>query len=374
MMSRMEPEATTQTDSTSAPPVRLLILTLLNDRSETAIWRQLAADGFVITHAGAAGAPEQHSLQEAGIETHDLVVKHRLDIRGIKRVRALVRRSNPHLIYAPRNACLSAALWAEKRIPIVGYRGTTGHLSRLDPASWMTYLHPRLAHIICVSEAVRTYLLRMGVAPERLTTIYKGHDLDWYPQEQRMQRKTVGIPEDAFVVGFTGSIRPVKGVDVAIRAFARLPEAMNAHLVLVGELRENHLPSLVTTLGLEGRVHFLGHRKDAVHIMPTFDVFLMPSLEREGLPRAVVEAMAQSIPVIVSSVGGLPELVEHEKSGLVIPPGKPDDLASAICALYERPDKGAELGRQARDRIADVFSVRRTIAQMKSLFENLANK
>ncbi|MDA1044836.1 MAG: glycosyltransferase, partial [Verrucomicrobia bacterium] len=158
--------------------------------------------------------------------------------------------------------------------------------------------------------------------------------------------------------------------DVFIKAMLKTPD--DTHALIIGELRETHLLKLVEDLGLTQRVTFLGFRKDAVRLMKLVDAFVMPSLEREGLPRAVIEAMAQERPVVVSNVGGLPELVIDGVSGFVVPPHHPDALAERLCWIRANREASRSMGAKARQRIQSDFNVDSTIDQMLALFRNLA--
>ncbi|MDE0838836.1 MAG: glycosyltransferase, partial [Kiritimatiellae bacterium] len=317
-------------------------------------------------------APEREALEAAGVTFAPIRIRHLLDLAAVITLRRLIRGDLPDIIYAPRNGSLSVTLMATRQCPVVGYRGTIGHLSHWDPAAWLTYFHPRLAHIISVSEAVRTYLLKMNVRADRATTIYKGHDVRWYDVPPTDGRAELGIPEDVFCVGFTGAVRPVKGINVLIEAMAMLPD--NIHACIVGEVRQPELLERVSELGLNHRMHFIVHRKDAAHLIKNTDICVMPSLEREGLPRAIIEAMAQARPVVVTAVGGLPELVPDGRCGYVVPPSDAAALADRIHALASSPEDVSRFGAAAREHIQTHFNIEDTITQMLVLFERFRMK
>ena len=320
-------------------------------------------------------APYQQALHEAGVRVTHMNVKHRLDFISAALVRQRIKEGRVNVIYAPRNSTLAVSLMAAKGLDVrvAGYRGTTGHLNRWDPASWFTYLNPRVSRIICVSNAVRNYLLSFGLPESRLVTIYKGHNPEWYEAEQP-SLDDLGIPPDAFVVGFTGNIRPVKGIDILIQAVSHIPRDRNVHFLLVGEVRDRRVKALSRDPELNKVLHFTGFRKDATALMRACQAYVMPSIEREGLPRGVVEAMCQSIPPIVTNVGGMPELVEDAVSGLVVPPRKPGALAVAILSLKHDEEFRASLGTAARSRIENHFHIDQTITQMSDLFRELAEE
>lgn len=354
--------------------MHLLAVTATNDRSEVELYRALVRRGHRVDLICAPRWNGEAPLAEGGVNVLKLNVRHRLDFAAVRRLRAVLRERRPDIIYAPRNSTLAAALLATHRrsCPVVGYRGTTGHLSRLDPASWLTYFHPRLKGIVCVSDAVHRYLSAHRIPEQRLRTIYKGHRVEWYDFAQPANLSEPGIPAGAFVIGFTGNIRPVKGIDVLLHALATLPADLNVHALLIGEVRDSRITAMAADPALAGRAHFLGYRTDAPVLAGACDAFVMPSVEREGLPRAVIEAMAQRVPVIVSDVGGMPELVEDGISGLVVPPRDVAALASAIQVLASDRNRCRALGAAARRRIESAFSIDTTIDRFEAWFTRLA--
>lgn len=353
--------------------MRTLVITSFNDKSEIALYQGLHRAGIDIEVICAPQAPEQDTLREAGIPVSRMTLRHRLDLGAVVRLRKRLRERRYDIIHAPRNSGLSVSLLASAGLGTrhIAYRGTIGHLSRWDPASWLTYLNPRVDHIICVSEAVRRYLLSLGLPPARLTTIYKGHDVKWYSGLEAPPLSSLGVPADAFVIGFAGNMRPVKGVDVLIRAASLLGESSPVHVLLIGQVRDRALQRLATGSRASPRLHFTGFRRDAAGLIGRCHAFVMPSLRREGLPRAVIEAMAQGLPCVVSDVGGMPELVHDRSCGLVVPPGDPQALAEAIRWLHSRPQQCTALGRRARERIRTHFNIQFTIENTLRLYREI---
>jgi glycosyltransferase involved in cell wall biosynthesis len=345
------------------------------DRSERALFTGLRETGLDLEIAGDLAAAGQAEMRAAGIPVYPLRIDHRLDLRAVRRLRAKLRSNAFDIVHATTNRGLSVALLASRGLNgrVMAYRGTMGHLSRWDPASWLTYLHPRLARIVCVSDAVRGYLLSMGLPASRLVTIHKGHDVSWYASGSHPSLIPFGVPPDAFVACFSGNMRPVKGVDVLLRAAARLPADRNVHFLLLGEVRDRRLRPLAAGLRVRDRVHWAGYRDDGPALAGSAHAFVMPSVAREGLPRAVIEAMAQGVPAIVSRVGGLPELVVDGECGLIVPPRDPDALARAVLRLADDRPLARRMGERARERIRVRFGIRETIERTLALYRELAS-
>ena len=120
------------------------------------------------------------------------------------------------------------------------------------------------------------------------------------------------------------------------------------------------------------RIHCVGHRRDAPALAAASDVFVLPSLRREGLARSLIEAMAYARPVIVTDCGGSPELVVDGVSGIVVPVRDPDAIAAAIRKLIADPGLRRRLGEAARERIRTQFRIEDTIEQTLAMYRGLA--
>jgi glycosyltransferase involved in cell wall biosynthesis len=247
-----------------------------------------------------------------------------------------------------------------------------GHLHRWDPSSYLSYLHPRLTCIICASDAVRNSLVELRVPRDRLRTIYKGHDPAWYQPARREALIELGVPGDAFVVGCAARIRPLKGIPVLIEALRRM-RAPEAHLLLVGENDDPQVRDMAQAPELNARIHLVGRRDNAASLMGACDVFVMPSLRREGMPRAIIEAMSQGVPAVVSNIGGMPELVIDGECGRVVPVSDSTALADALNEIRLNPEHRASMGRRARERIQTAFSVQHTVEQTAALYRELVD-
>ncbi len=354
--------------------MRVLIVTNFIDRSERAVYQALPGAGHAAEVICTAQARGQKELAAAGVDVTNLTVRHRLDLPAMRQVRSRIRAFEPEVIYAPGNKTLSVTLMAARGTGarVIGYRGTIGHLSHWDPASWLTYLNSRLSRIVCVSEAVRRYLLSLNIPTERAVTIYKGHDPAWYQAFEKPDLASFGIPADAFVVGFTGSMRPVKGVDVLLDALHRVPADLPVHLLLVGEVRDKRIADMADDPAIRDRVHLTGFRTDAPALAGACSAFAMPTVEREGLPRSVIEAMCQRVAPSVTDVGGMTELVESGTSGTVVPPRNARALAAAIEQLARDPQLCRSMGEGAARRIATDFHIDTTVRRMHELFTDAA--
>ncbi len=355
--------------------MRILVVCKALDRPESFILKGLRDLGESVIVLASEENSHSAMLLEAGVDVQPFKLSSRVDISGTLRLRRFVRDWKPDVLYALSNAGLSAANIGllGTGIPVVTYRGTVGHLSWWDPSSWLTFLNPRIARIVCVSQAVERHLHDLGLPKERAVTIYKGHDVSWYSAPPSCARRDLGVPESAFVVGCTAIIRAVKGVDVLIAACASLlSEIPSLHLLLIGSVKDPVVDSLISSFPEPDRIHVTGFRDDAARLATLCDVSVMPSKSREGFPKSVVEAMSQGVPVIVTAVGGMPELVGDGEAGLMVPPSDTEALAAAIRELASSEDKRRALGALGKHRIETVFNIQASVRKMQALFSELA--
>lgn len=362
--------------------IRVLCLTDACDRPESELFIGLHRAGIIVDVLCNPKGKHYKRLEEAGLNVVPMRLSGRFDREGTRLIREQLQRNQYQIIHAYNPRALACGLRASKgfdSVSVVAYRGVSGNISFLNPESWITFLHPRLDCIVAVCDAVKEYLasvhfLWLRIPETKLTRIYKGHDLAWY-DEPPAELSDLGIPEDAFVVCATGRDRPRKGFDVLLKAAAACPADANIHFLLVGDMdRNDSLRKLAEATGFPERIHFTGYRSDAPRLAAASNVFVLPSTEREGLPRAVIEAMAYGVPSVVSDVGGMPELVAHGETGYVVRRSDSDALAGAILGFYRDQEAARTMGQRARERIETSFHTSQTVEQTIRLYERLSGR
>jgi glycosyltransferase involved in cell wall biosynthesis len=353
----------------------LRVLSIANqfDRCEAALLVALRDRGVRIVAMCDPDAVTTRELVRSDVPVLPLNPRARLDLTAVRAVRREMESLTPHIVHAFSNRTLTAAILAgaAKRSSLVAYRGTMGHLSRFDPASWTSYLYPRLKRIICVSHAVEDYLA--GFLPrDRLRTIYKGHRAEWYTRERPRDLAEFGVPPGAFVVCCVANVRPVKGIRYLLSALQYLPEEAGVHVLLVGKVEEQAVAKMLPDDRLGRRVHLAGFQANVAGILRSAHVFVMPSIAREGLPKALLEANAVGLPGIVTRVGGMPEVVIDGETGLVVDPCNSRALAEAILRFRLEPNLSDQLGRAAAERVRTKFTLEQTIDETFKLYQETA--
>jgi glycosyltransferase involved in cell wall biosynthesis len=215
-----------------------------------------------------------------------------------------------------------------------------------------------------------------GVSPEKVVTIYNGVDAENFSTSGTRTTGQVlqpfGIPTDVPLVGSVGRFRPQKGYADLLVAMKQVKEnAPTARLLLVGDAElQADLEAKAMSLGLDEVVTFAGVRTDVPEILTALDVFVLASLW-EGMPNAILEAMAAGLPVVATAVGGTPEVVVDGVTGLLVPPRDPTALAQAITRLLDDPDLRQRMGRAGRERVLQHFSVEQMVKRTQTLYEQL---
>lgn len=361
--------------------MNLLLITTTTDLPEAHLIASLSADhNHRVLLLGNPKPAHAAILTAAGVTIQPLALPSRFSFSAIKQIRAAALAHHPAIAHYFSNRALSNGLLALRGLPIrhVAYRGAIGNVSRWDPLSWATYLNPRLDRIICVSRAVEDYLASVGIARSKLRTIYKGHHLAWYdsprPEPSATFTQRLAAHPNATVIGCTANMRPIKGVDVLLTALRQIPRTIPLHLVLIGELRDKRLPALIEATNAVHPVTVVGYQEDPIPYLHHCNLFVMPSRGREGLPKAVIEAMTQRVVPIVTRVGGMPELVQDSECGLVVEPNSAERLASAITTLATDKARVRTWGERARERIGESFRLEVTVRETMKVYEEALGK
>jgi len=353
--------------------MKALYLQHLIDVPEAYIIKGLAEKGVEISMYCNPKSGNTSIFSSAVKKQVSLAVKHKLDIGGILSVRKELKQNEHDIVYAATSKHLSivniATTGLSKKPKIVGYRGALSNVNRFDIPSWLSYFHPRVSRIHCVSEAVKDALIAGGINAEKLVTIYKGHDVAWYEKKRAIEN----IPPNHFIISCVANNRPSKGLPVLLEAM-KLLQNESIFLLVIGDMRGGETEAKARELGIEDKVRFLGFQPNASEIVGTTNLYAMPTIKSEGLPKAVIEAMAQAVTPVVTNVGGAPELVRNGVDGLVVPPRDVKALAEAIKKIYDDQSLCQQFGSSAKKRIEKDFSVEQSVSEIYSLYESLLKR
>ena len=227
----------------------------------------------------------------------------------------------------------------------------------------------RIDCVVAISRSIKSRLMQGGVPDALIRIVYEGIDLSQYPdrKEQDAPLRTGPIK-----IGTVSHLSQEKGLEHLIEAASLIPDVKRrVQFIIVGDGNcRTELQELVRKKGLDSCFQFLGFRTDSQSLLKDFDLFVLPSLS-EGLSSAIMEAMASSLPVIGSEVGGIPELVRNGYNGLLVPPADPQKLAQAIEHLVENPTLLKQMGARGRKRVEEEFTLDRKILETEKLCHTL---
>lgn len=342
--------------------MRVLFVHPAPDRTEVALAQGLLERGIDVTVFARRRVSPDCSL--LGGRLRYFPIRALWDLSAIRFLRRTVKHGAFNIAHVFTGKACSPTLIAvrgQNKPRVFWSRGAILRPSRFDPRDRLRYFNG-VDCIIACSKAVRQSLISCGVPSSRTVTIYNGHDPGWYMGPMIDLRKRFGVPLDVFVVGAVANARKAKGLEHLVRAASLLGnETTRMAIIIVG--RDKGLCLSKEIRRFQGRspsekckIYLAGYIPDAFRVMKSFDCLVCPSLS-EGFGTAAIEAMSQALPVIATRVGGLPEVVEHERSGLLIPPASAPAIAVAVRRLAADPGARQTLGRAGRQRIVEKLAI-----------------
>jgi len=316
-------------------------------------------------------------LRERGIEPVHVPVSSLVAPDGHQRVRGHLRSVGPDVLHTHLGTSdfLGGLAARSLRLPAV----STVHVMewprdrRNDvKVKLISAVRRRcMARVIAVSEPAGRWLLEHRWAHRgQLVTVHNGVAGVPRPGAGRAVRRELGIPDDALVVTMLAVLRHPKGHDVAIPAVARLRARFpGVHLLIVGDGEARG--SLEALAADGGGVTLAGHRDDVMEVLDASDVLLHPS-RIDAFPGALLEAMAARVPVVATAVGGIPDILQHDVTGVLVPPPpEPDALAAALAPLLADAELRSALGERGRLRFEREFSAEQWVANMRAVYEDV---
>jgi glycosyltransferase involved in cell wall biosynthesis len=220
----------------------------------------------------------------------------------------------------------------------------------------------KFARVVAVSDEVRVRLLKAGVREEKVDLVRNGIDLRPFDNVVPSLRE-VSASDGPLIVGLIGRLSWEKGIDIFLRAVARVVvEFPSAKFVVVGEgPDQDKLELLIDELGVRENISMLGRREDMPSIYASLDV-MVSSSRQEGLPMAILEGMASGLPLVATAVGEVPTVVKDGRTGVLVPPEDAGSLAAAIVDLLRDSAKRLRLGEAAKQLIKEEYSAERMTA------------
>jgi len=291
------------------------------------------------------------TARSSGVRVHVLREQGLADRAVLKDLAALVSRENPDVIqtHAVKSHFLARLAGLPKRAPWVAFHhGYTWPTLRARAYNQLDRWSLRAAvKVLTVSIPFREELASKGVRQNRIEIVHNAIRPDWGATKPAGDlRATLNIAPDRHVILIVGRLSREKDHLTLLRALERMRSKLDPHLLIVGEGPERaRIEREIQQLGLSGQVTLTGHQRSAEPYYGIANLVVLSSLS-EGSPNVLLEAMAAGVPVVATQVGGIPEIVKHEESALLVPPGDIGAMAAAMSKLLTDPS----LGRQFVDR------------------------
>lgn len=340
--------------------------------------RELRQKGYRFQFVVQPDSPLHEKASAAGLPVIPLKMRSELDIAAGLRLSQAMKRARCLLVHFHDAHSAAVGLAADflTKVPVrvisrrVDFSLGKNYFSRLKYTK-------NIDSIVAVSEGVKKVLIEGSIDPSIIEVVPDGIDFSAFEEKVSSDhlRRELSFGPDDYLVGIVAHLADHKGHKYLIQATRILKErAPKIKVVIVGEgpLRME-LDKQVRETQVEDMVFFLGFREDIPQILASLDSFALSSY-LEGMGSSILDAMASRLPVVATQVGGIPEVVINEETGLLVPPRKPAALAKAILRLYEDRDLASRLGQRGYEMVHQKFSAGAMAKKVIDLYERLAQE
>jgi glycosyltransferase involved in cell wall biosynthesis len=315
--------------------------------------------------------------EEAGLEVWRLPFRRPIDPGLTWQIHRLLTRERVELV----NTHSSVDSWVVSpaartaQVPVVRTRHLSVPLKR-DPFSRLVY-RTLCDKIVTTGEAIRRlFLEELRLDSSKVISIPTGVDLselDPHTVDGQQVRQEIGVEATTPLIGIVAVLRSWKGHRFFLEAVPLiLRRVPSARFLIVGDgPQEENIQGWIRELGLVQPVMMLGHREDIPEVLAALDIVVSASTAAEGVPQALLQALAMRRPVVATRVGAVPEVIRHGETGLLVPPGDPAALAAAVTSLLSDPHRGAALGMAGRRLVEKHFTVESMLEQLEVVYAEM---
>jgi len=318
-------------------------------------------------------------LESMGVRVDSLDVQKTAGIADLQKLAVLVHQARPDLVHAVMYQAIQLCR-AVRRLGYAEYHLVSSpRVNYRTRGSWSLVLDGWLKKaddlMIAESDASRNHLVdKLGYGKDKVVRVYNGVDIAGWPISKAARarcRKQLGIEPGETLLGVSGRLDPQKGHAFLLEALAKLRASHPVKCVLLGEgPLKGQLQGLARSLGVDGAVHFVGEQADMAGWLSAVDIYVQPSLW-EGLPNALLEAMAVGLPVVASQVDGIPEVVRNDVSGLLCEPKSSQALVVPIQDLIVDDELRRRLGQAAKQVVLENFKLADMIANTQAVYKKV---
>lgn len=331
--------------------------------------RQHGHESVVVSNGGSMVA----KLQSMGVKHYQLPV-HRKNLftmmAMIKKLRRIIETEEIDIVHARSRVPAWIAYFASRKTKAAFITTCHGFYKN----RWFSQVMGFSKLVIVPSESIGRHMTEdYGVLPENIRRIPRSVDLDKFTYQ-----KNEIVKKSSHVVAIVGRITPLKGHKYFIEAMARIiRQTPNVKVWIIGAppadkyMYKEELEVLVSRLGIRDHVEFMGNRPDIPQLLSKVDVLVMSSIEPESFGRVIIEAQAVGVPVVATSVGGVLDIIDDGKTGLLVPAKDSESMAAAIVRLIQNTDLANQLVKNARAKIEKEFTLDLMATRTLKVYEEL---
>ncbi|UCD34336.1 MAG: glycosyltransferase family 4 protein [Nitrospiraceae bacterium] len=319
------------------------------------------------------GARIRGEAEGLGIAVHTVPMRKPYDLDSMIRLRGFLRKNRFDVVntHSGVDSWIGGIAAKLAGVPVLV---RTRHLNialKRNPLNFIHYL-PDM-YIACGDNMRQNLVESCGFPAHKVVSIATGVAPEFFEvRRSREARAKYGLDRGAPVIANVGILRSVKGHEVTLRSVQRVVDAVPGvrYLIAGDGPRQKALEDLARELGIVEHVLFTGFVEDVREVYALSDVVVLSSWS-EGLPQSVLQAMAAGVPVVATRVGGVPEVVVHGDTGLLVEPGDHEGLAQGIITLLRQPEAGKRLAGRARELVMKEHSAEHMLDQIEQLYERL---
>jgi len=346
--------------------------------------RSLDKRKFDVSVCSQAGGPLVDKIRENNIKHFPVCFRKRLDRKIVREIVSILKNNHFDILHTHGGIAGLYGRWAAHKcaVPIIVHTLHGIHYLHYRNII-LKYVYMLLERffsrftdaVIFVSDSDRKTAERLGLVPlNKMVVVKNGIDFSEFKTEvtAAMEKEDVGLGISRPVVGTVARLHRQKGIPYFLKSAQKICKAFTeAKIVIVGSgPLQKRLKRMAQNLSLEDSISFLGEREDGPQLISLFDVFVLPSLW-EGLPYVLMEAAALAKPVVATDIDGVRELVKNMETGILVPPGDPESLASAVIYLLQNKEVALKFGENFRKEISSRYTLSRMADETENLYLRL---
>jgi glycosyltransferase involved in cell wall biosynthesis len=327
-----------------------------------------AKRGFRVHIACQPGSRLAQEAWRRGLTVRPVAMPGAVDVGACWRLRRLMQTDKVDIVHTHSSidAWLAGFAARSLRLPVVRSRHVSIPVKRRR-----NFVYNALCdRIISSGEAIREVLIKGGVDPGKIVAIPAGVDVEQFHPAVSGEAVRREFGMDGPVIGTVAMFRHSKGHGVLLQAIPEiLKSAPRAVFLWVGDgVGRATLQQEVADAGLHAKVHLAGFREDVPACLAAMDIVVLPSTKSDGVPQVIMQALALRKPVVASAVGGIPEVIQHERTGVLVPLNDPQALAAAVVRILRDPSSAAEWARAGGQLIDTQYTLGRMIDRTAAVY------